>query len=712
MTTDQIPNKLLPYEGNQPYLFISYAHMDRSRVEKIIRGIAKRGFRIWYDKGNHTGKDWHKNIFTHLEKSRCFINFFTAATEYRDVVLEEIQFALKKRKADPTYKIFFVMLEKVASSNLPQDIQQEINDIQYLDARKCNGITEEFFRELFRIDWPEDLIDIAYCQQHGLTPWTPAEKNALIPPHFMTELFQDDLYIYPQAEYTSKTVPEENGKTWSFHKISPDQMDKQSVYHTCLDDQWLPQALAQEEDIQIQGYRTPSAQKRILSFQKKEIFRGLLHNWQLVVNRASMYNCSIFHDWYAPGTNERPAFQQLLKNGSIALFLMEEAHPAEKPRYETLPGYFEDWSLLCRETPVFCLRFDWENEDSNRYENAKLLSYPFQNFCLTLVDDAFRLGELEEIFAIPQEKRQDFRQCWRAVQEDVLTWVKAQETRKQNPYNRTRFYQKFLSQPGTEISQGQLRQGTFIWELKQAIDHQYTTALPAALNIRPLIPTDNKIQTLGAMDSYLHSTRREIAIDELLYTIVEFAPTFLTPTMLSVKRECLSLSDVQELRDTTEWNAYLRAVSNGKSHSSLDDLNLSDIKMPWECYQKLLTCAESKLKKDVLHLTESTGCLTLRFDLGGYALDATYRYGAEKIQIKAPQEEPPPTLERKSILTISYLCGEIDDLKQENSMLTMLHLFEGLTHQSGKETLNKLKKKLEGITLSWTSSLTTKTILR
>ncbi len=702
MTTDRISDKLLPYEGNQPYLFISYAHTDGPRVKRILHAMAKRGFRIWCDYGIPHGKDWHESIVKHLENSCCFINFFTNATEYRHVVLEEIQLALEKRKADPAYKVFFVMLEKVAKSNLPPEIQQEITDMQYLDAWRYNGITEEFFRQLYCIDWPECLIDVAYCQRHGLIPWSPAEKDVPIPPHYMTELFQDDLYIYPQAEYTSATVSEETGETWSFHRISPDQMDKQSVYPTCLDDQWLPQALAQEEDVQIRGYRTPSAQKRILAFQQKEVFRGLLHNWQLVVNRASMYNCAIFHDWYAPGADDRPAFQQLLKNGSIALFLMEEAHPAEKPRYETLPGYFEDWSLLCRETPVFCLRFDWENEDSNRYENAKLLSYPFQNFCLTLVDDAFRLGELEEIFAIPGEKRQDFRQCWRAVQEDVLTWIKEQEAREQRSYNRTRFFKKFLSQPGTEISQGQLRQGEFVWELKQVTDHQYTTALPVALNIRPLIPADSKIQTLGATDSYLHSTRREIAIDELCYTIMEFAPAFLTPTMLAVKQESLSLSHVQQLRNTAEWHDYLRAVSNGKRHASLDDLDLSDIQIPWERYQRLLAGAGSRLDKDVLCLAETTGCLTLRFDLGGYPLDAIYRYGAEKIQVKEPQKEIPPTLRRKSILTISYLCGEIADLKQENSMLTMLHLFEGLTHQSGEETRNKLKEKLESITLSWT----------
>ena len=36
------------YEGQEPYIFISYAHKDSNTVLPIIQGLQERGFRVWY----------------------------------------------------------------------------------------------------------------------------------------------------------------------------------------------------------------------------------------------------------------------------------------------------------------------------------------------------------------------------------------------------------------------------------------------------------------------------------------------------------------------------------------------------------------------------------------------------------------------------------------------------------------------------------------
>ena len=45
---------LRPYEGTQPYIFVSYAHKNDAAVLEIIGTLQSRGFRVWYDAVSYT----------------------------------------------------------------------------------------------------------------------------------------------------------------------------------------------------------------------------------------------------------------------------------------------------------------------------------------------------------------------------------------------------------------------------------------------------------------------------------------------------------------------------------------------------------------------------------------------------------------------------------------------------------------------------------
>ena len=45
-----------PYEGNRPYLFISYAHKQSEEVVSTIRILYEKGWRLWYDEGIPAGR--------------------------------------------------------------------------------------------------------------------------------------------------------------------------------------------------------------------------------------------------------------------------------------------------------------------------------------------------------------------------------------------------------------------------------------------------------------------------------------------------------------------------------------------------------------------------------------------------------------------------------------------------------------------------------
>ena len=64
-----------PYEGKEPYIFISYSHRDSKRVFPILKQLSDAGFRLWYDEGIDPGTEWPESIATHLANSTACIAF-------------------------------------------------------------------------------------------------------------------------------------------------------------------------------------------------------------------------------------------------------------------------------------------------------------------------------------------------------------------------------------------------------------------------------------------------------------------------------------------------------------------------------------------------------------------------------------------------------------------------------------------------------------
>lgn len=71
---------LRPYEGTQPYIFVSYAHKNDAAVLEIIGALQSRGFRVWYDEGIEAGSEWPESIASHLSELR-------ALTKLQDITL-------------------------------------------------------------------------------------------------------------------------------------------------------------------------------------------------------------------------------------------------------------------------------------------------------------------------------------------------------------------------------------------------------------------------------------------------------------------------------------------------------------------------------------------------------------------------------------------------------------------------------------------------
>lgn len=112
-----------PYEGKQPYIFVSYAHKDAAKVYPVLEALNNRGFRIWYDDGIAPGSEWPENIAQHLDSCAVTLAFVSENSMASDNCRREITFALSRKKA-----FLSIMLEQ---STLPLGMELQ------LSAQQC-----------------------------------------------------------------------------------------------------------------------------------------------------------------------------------------------------------------------------------------------------------------------------------------------------------------------------------------------------------------------------------------------------------------------------------------------------------------------------------------------------------------------------------------------------------------------------------------------
>ena len=56
------------YEGDEPYIFISYAHDDAKRVYPVVKELHEDGWDVWYDEGIKTTQRYLPVIADHVKR--------------------------------------------------------------------------------------------------------------------------------------------------------------------------------------------------------------------------------------------------------------------------------------------------------------------------------------------------------------------------------------------------------------------------------------------------------------------------------------------------------------------------------------------------------------------------------------------------------------------------------------------------------------------
>ena len=87
------------YEGDRPYLFISYAHKDSDTVLPIIQGMMDRGIRVWFDAGTEPVGLWQHYIADHLVGSHGVVIMLSANSLESHNCRKEILMAGNRQKS-------------------------------------------------------------------------------------------------------------------------------------------------------------------------------------------------------------------------------------------------------------------------------------------------------------------------------------------------------------------------------------------------------------------------------------------------------------------------------------------------------------------------------------------------------------------------------------------------------------------------------------
>lgn len=87
---------LKPYQGNEPYVFISYAHADEQAVGEVLEHLEQSGVRFWFDDGIEPGSEWPEYIAERLASADLMLAFISNAYARSNNCRKEMHYAVSK----------------------------------------------------------------------------------------------------------------------------------------------------------------------------------------------------------------------------------------------------------------------------------------------------------------------------------------------------------------------------------------------------------------------------------------------------------------------------------------------------------------------------------------------------------------------------------------------------------------------------------------
>ncbi len=138
------------YSGNEPFVFVSYSHLDNELAEKIITGLKQSMCRVWYDEGLSVGESWNDKLADRINNAEAFIVILSQNSVESQFVRKEVNYAISKQKA-----IYPIM---VNDFDVSAGLEMLLCDTQYFKLRSGNEVELEYCLEEIIAKMPPSVI--------------------------------------------------------------------------------------------------------------------------------------------------------------------------------------------------------------------------------------------------------------------------------------------------------------------------------------------------------------------------------------------------------------------------------------------------------------------------------------------------------------------------------------------------------------------------
>lgn len=161
-------NRPEAYAGNEPYIFISYAHVDTPRIMPIISGLQERGFRVWYDAGIEPGTEYSEYIGEQVNGCGVLLSFMSANSASSRYCRNEIGLAIDLNK-----NLLVIYLEEV---ELSLGMRLELRPLQHMfydRQASLDSFLDELCKSKLLASCRGDATTSTFAQRTPITSSTP-----------------------------------------------------------------------------------------------------------------------------------------------------------------------------------------------------------------------------------------------------------------------------------------------------------------------------------------------------------------------------------------------------------------------------------------------------------------------------------------------------------------------------------------------------------
>ncbi len=154
------------YEGDSPYIFVSYCDQDLDKVSPMIRLMEENGYRIWHDQGMDSNVPWSYEMTEHLDQCSVFLAFISGNYMAFHGCRKGFNLAVMEKKP-----MLCVMLEAM---NVTPVMKMQMESACKVDYESCSSKWECFRRMI-------QMKEMDLCKED--------EKTVLLPKHIVREFY-------------------------------------------------------------------------------------------------------------------------------------------------------------------------------------------------------------------------------------------------------------------------------------------------------------------------------------------------------------------------------------------------------------------------------------------------------------------------------------------------------------------------------------------